>query len=154
MKDLRIAFGLAALIAFASPTLSARHVARQSSNGTTVNLGYASYEGTIDSTTNVTKFLGIRYAAAPVGEFPDPQTSVNLTINAGKLRFQRPQAPPTVSGVQLANVHPQQCPQGDTGTSATSPFVGLHKRQAANASEIEDCLFLKFVASSYSRASF
>lgn len=33
-----------------------------------VNLGYATYEGTFNSTANVTNFLGIRYAAPPVGK--------------------------------------------------------------------------------------
>ena len=32
-----------------------------------VNLGYAQYQGTYDSTTNVTSFKSIRYAASPVG---------------------------------------------------------------------------------------
>lgn len=32
------------------------------------NLGYAVYEGTFNSTSNVTEFLGIRFAAPPVGE--------------------------------------------------------------------------------------
>lgn len=40
----------------------------------TVNLGYATYQGTFNSSTNTTKFLGIRYAAPPVGE------SFNLAI--------------------------------------------------------------------------
>lgn len=34
----------------------------------TVNLGYATYQGTFNSSANTTKFLGIRYAAPPVGE--------------------------------------------------------------------------------------
>jgi hypothetical protein len=34
-----------------------------------VNLGYAQYQGSIDTTTNTTSFLGIRYAAPPVGAF-------------------------------------------------------------------------------------
>ena len=33
----------------------------------TVDLGYARYQGAIDIVTNTTSFLGIRYAAAPVG---------------------------------------------------------------------------------------
>ena len=32
-----------------------------------VDLGYAQYQGVFDRATNVTNFLGIRYAAAPVG---------------------------------------------------------------------------------------
>lgn len=33
-----------------------------------VNLGYATYQGTFNSTSNTTDFLGIRYAAPPIGE--------------------------------------------------------------------------------------
>lgn len=32
-----------------------------------VDLGYAIYEGTFNQTTNTTNFLGVRYAAPPVG---------------------------------------------------------------------------------------
>lgn len=34
-----------------------------------VNLGYAQYQGSVDTATNTTSFLGIRYAAPPVGAF-------------------------------------------------------------------------------------
>jgi hypothetical protein len=33
----------------------------------TVNLGFAAYEGTLSSTTNITSFFGVRYAAPPLG---------------------------------------------------------------------------------------
>ena len=33
-----------------------------------VDLGYATYQGVFNSTSNTTNFLGIRYAAPPVGE--------------------------------------------------------------------------------------
>jgi hypothetical protein len=32
-----------------------------------VDLGYAQYQGSVDTTTNTTSFLGMRYAAAPLG---------------------------------------------------------------------------------------
>ena len=32
-----------------------------------VDLGYAQYQGSVDIATNITNFLGIRYAAPPVG---------------------------------------------------------------------------------------
>jgi hypothetical protein len=35
--------------------------------GSIVDLGYAQYQGTVDTGLNTTNFLGIRYAAAPVG---------------------------------------------------------------------------------------
>jgi carboxylesterase type B len=34
-----------------------------------VDLGYAQYQGTVNTTTNITTFLGIPYAAPPVGLF-------------------------------------------------------------------------------------
>ena len=33
----------------------------------TVNLGYATYQGTFDTTLNQSQFLGIRYASPPLG---------------------------------------------------------------------------------------
>ena len=33
-----------------------------------VDLGYATYQGVFNSTSNTTNFLGIRYAAPPVGD--------------------------------------------------------------------------------------
>lgn len=52
----------------------------------TVNLDYASYKG-VRLSGAVTQWLGMRYAAAPVGE----------------LRFVPPKNPPTVRGVRAAN---------------------------------------------------
>ena len=34
-----------------------------------VDLGYAIYQGTFNSTSNITDFFSIRYAAPPVGTF-------------------------------------------------------------------------------------
>lgn len=34
-----------------------------------VDLGYAQYQGTVDAGLRITNFLGIRYAAAPIGAF-------------------------------------------------------------------------------------
>ncbi|THV01067.1 alpha/beta-hydrolase [Dendrothele bispora CBS 962.96] len=92
-----------------------------------IDLGYASYQGTFDSTTNVTNYHGIRYARPPLGD----------------LRFRAPQPPANVTGVQQANTIPPSCLQGVTGRSPTNPFsnqTSLSKRQGGGASE--DCLFL------------
>ena len=35
-----------------------------------VDLGYAKYEGVLNSTSGRTQFLGIRYAASPAGKLP------------------------------------------------------------------------------------
>lgn len=51
----------------------------------TVALDYATYKGT--NSNGITKWLGMRYAAAPIGD----------------LRFAAPQDPPVVGGVQQAD---------------------------------------------------
>lgn len=55
--------------------------------GVTVSLDYSTYIGTAQSGTGVTEWLGIRYAAPPLGD----------------LRFVRAQDPPVVSTPQPAN---------------------------------------------------
>ncbi|KAJ7026837.1 Alpha/Beta hydrolase protein [Mycena alexandri] len=88
--------------------------------GPVVDLGYGQYEGSVENTTLITSFLGIRFAAAPTGD----------------LRFRAPQPPVTVKGVQPATVESNYCPQSGDGTSPTNPF---NKRSAGPD---EDCLFL------------
>ncbi|KAJ7238019.1 Alpha/Beta hydrolase protein [Mycena rebaudengoi] len=97
-------------------------LAAHAQTGPTVNLGYAEYQGTVNSVINITNFLGIRYAAAPLGE----------------LRFRGPKPPANVSGVQLATTQPNQCLQAAKGTSNTNPL----SRRAAQVLSPEDCLFL------------
>ncbi|KAI0085286.1 Alpha/Beta hydrolase protein [Irpex rosettiformis] len=96
-----------------------------------VDLGYAIYEGTFNQTTNVTSFLGIRFAAPPVR----------------KLRFRAPQ--PSLNerslGVQKTDTIFIGCVQTGDGNKISTPFRpgnvdGLpQKRQSTNP---EDCLFL------------
>ncbi|KAG1856414.1 Alpha/Beta hydrolase protein [Suillus subluteus] len=90
-----------------------------------VNLGYAQYQGSVDTATNITSFLGIRYAAPPVGD----------------LRWAAPQPPLTVSGVQQATTQPNECNQAVIGNSPTNPFESTSLRKRA-ISQSEDCLFL------------
>jgi carboxylesterase type B len=90
-----------------------------------VNLGYAQYQGSIDTTTNTTSFLGIRYAAPPVGD----------------LRWAAPQPPSAVSGVQQATTQPNECNQASVGNSSTNSFESTSVRKRA-ISQSEDCLFL------------
>ncbi|KAJ7056822.1 Alpha/Beta hydrolase protein [Mycena amicta] len=85
-----------------------------------VDLGYAQYQGS--TTANITSFLGIRYAQAPLGD----------------LRFRAPQPPATVAGVQPATVQPNECLQANSGVSPTNPLEG----RAAAVVASEDCLFL------------
>ncbi|KAJ7455518.1 Alpha/Beta hydrolase protein [Mycena latifolia] len=86
-----------------------------------VDLGYAQYQGSV-SASNISHFLGIRYAAAPLGD----------------LRFRAPQPPGNVTGVQQATTQPNQCFQAAGGSSPTNPF----ETRAAQVVSAEDCLFL------------
>ncbi|KAJ6577951.1 Alpha/Beta hydrolase protein [Mycena capillaripes] len=86
-----------------------------------VDLGYAQYQGTV-SAANISHFLGIRYAAAPLGD----------------LRFRAPQPPASVTGVQQATIQPNQCFQASNGLSPTNPL----ETRAAEVISTEDCLFL------------
>ncbi|KAG6906474.1 hypothetical protein DXG01_013780 [Tephrocybe rancida] len=93
--------------------------------GQVVDLGYASYEGSSITTTGITRFLGIRYAAPPTGP----------------LRWQLPRTPDHVVGIVQANVMPPGCPATLWGSGSTSP-----SRQGPVPTPIdttpEDCLFL------------
>lgn len=87
-----------------------------------VNLNYTSYRGTALG-NGVSQWLGIRYAAAPVGD----------------LRFAAPQDPPSTYGVVEADKHGPIC----LGT----PSSGEVAKPPTNTSQ-EDCLFLDVYAPS------
>ncbi|KAJ7627839.1 Alpha/Beta hydrolase protein [Mycena polygramma] len=87
-----------------------------------INLGYAQYQGQVDTTTNVTTFLGIRYAAPPLGE----------------LRFRAPTGPENVTGLQSATTQPDKCFQADNGLSQSNPL----STRDISVGTSEDCLFL------------
>ncbi|EGN99360.1 hypothetical protein SERLA73DRAFT_108823 [Serpula lacrymans var. lacrymans S7.3] len=95
-----------------------------------VDLGYAQYQGTLDTSTNITSFLSIRYAAPPIGE----------------LRWQAPQPPLATSGIQQATENPNMCYQTGFGENTTAPvsIYGYNKRDTTSTTPIasEDCLFL------------
>ncbi|EIN14592.1 alpha/beta-hydrolase [Punctularia strigosozonata HHB-11173 SS5] len=102
--------------------------ARQSANDLSaplVDLGYAQYQGSLDPTTNVTSFLGVRYAAPPTGD----------------LRWRAPQTPNATTGIQQATTQPNECFQAATGNSTTDPFRSLTPAKRAVVAD-EDCLFL------------
>ncbi|KAG1750596.1 Alpha/Beta hydrolase protein [Suillus paluster] len=90
-----------------------------------IDLGYARYQGSVDTATNITSFLGIRYAAPPVGDF----------------RWAAPQPPSTIAGVQQATTQPNNCYQAPIGNSSTNPYENTSTRKRA-VSQSEDCLFL------------
>ncbi|TRM70559.1 cephalosporin esterase [Schizophyllum amplum] len=86
-----------------------------------VDLDYAKYRGKYDCTTNTTDFLGIRYAAAPIGP----------------ARWRAPSAPKPESRTISATSQPPICLQGWGG--------GLHVIEPEISSS-EDCLFLNIFA--------
>ncbi|KZP26483.1 alpha beta-hydrolase [Athelia psychrophila] len=100
-----------------------------------VTLDYATYQGSTNTTNNITSFLGVRYGAPPIGS----------------LRFQAPQKPANVTGVQSATALPPKCYQAGTGTSPTNPL--LAKREADTVASSEDCLFLDVIVPNFGTAS-
>ncbi|KAJ8480903.1 hypothetical protein ONZ45_g15494 [Pleurotus djamor] len=92
-----------------------------------INVGNAQYRGSTNVEAGVSSYLGIRYAAAPVGN----------------LRWRAPLPPPSLSGVQDASVPGSQCFNAVLATSPTNPLPhpALERRQDASDFD-EDCLFL------------
>ncbi|KAJ7505659.1 alpha beta-hydrolase [Mycena galericulata] len=87
-----------------------------------IDLGYAQYQGLVDTTANITTFSGIRYAAPPVGD----------------LRFRAPQPPAAVNGVQQATSESNYCMQSGSGVLPTNPL----RTRDTEPVPTEDCLFL------------
>ena len=101
-----------------------------------IDLGYAKYAGVFDSTTRVTKFLGIRYAAPPTGSVVY-QMSVWLGWQSlsGDLRWRAPQPPKVIHDVQPADTQPPGC-----------KAISMTVQNAVQDGSSEDCLFLKYVS--------
>ncbi|KUJ18614.1 alpha/beta-hydrolase [Mollisia scopiformis] len=91
---------------------------------TQVDLGYSIYQGVKNSTTGLTTFLGVRYAAPPIGS----------------LRWQAPQSPAVNRTVMSASSFGPICPNSPL---SLGPFGSV----GAIAST-EDCLFLNVYAPS------
>lgn len=111
----------------------------------TANLGYAQYQGAIDTVTNTTSFLGIRFAAAPVGMRNVMLRAFHgglISLNPGNLRWAAPKPPQTLSSVQDATTQPNACNGALNGNSPTDPFSTVFKRAVSVS---EDCLFLRCV---------
>ncbi|KAH9905650.1 Alpha/Beta hydrolase protein [Xylariomycetidae sp. FL2044] len=89
--------------------------AAQARDSLEVDVGYGVFVGASNETTGLDTWLGIRYAAAPIGE----------------LRWQPPQTPETSSDPVNATAFGASCPQSYPGGSVL-PF----------AYNDEDCLFL------------
>ncbi|KAF5360608.1 hypothetical protein D9756_005152 [Leucocoprinus leucothites] len=99
-----------------------------------VDLGYAKYQGVVNSKTGNVNFLGIRYAASPTGT----------------LRWREPQPPQTTPGVQMADKQPNTCMQAGNGANTVSPFLpatnSFINQQPDPPPASEDCLFLNIAA--------
>ncbi|KAF9018595.1 alpha/beta-hydrolase [Hymenopellis radicata] len=80
-----------------------------------VDLGYAKYQGVFSSSTNITRFRGIRYASPPIGEYSQLSSA---------LRWREPQAPVEVPEVQNATMFGPACPATNNGAGATNPYKG------------------------------
>ncbi|KIJ62991.1 hypothetical protein HYDPIDRAFT_93630 [Hydnomerulius pinastri MD-312] len=133
-------FAILALACLARSTFSAASpMSARSASAPVVNLGYSQYQGALDTTTNVTSFLSIRYAAPPL-DFSDVRHNQTL----GDLRFQAPQPPVYTTGVQQATEYPNMCYQSGGGANETAPvsIYGFNKRATTTPAQSEDCLFL------------
>ncbi|KAF9000855.1 Alpha/Beta hydrolase protein [Cyathus striatus] len=111
----------------------ALHISSGFTASNVVDLGYAKYEGFVNSNNSNTNFLGVRFAASPTGT----------------LRFRAPQLPATTPGIQQANALSAQCFTAGAGLNAANPFkTGIFstssksKRAADATGSSEDCLFL------------
>ncbi|KAF8987707.1 carotenoid ester lipase precursor [Cyathus striatus] len=105
--------------------------AAPASQGQVVTLDYGSFQGTVDG--NLTKFLGVPFAAPPVG----------------KLRFAPPQSPLPFSGIHQATNFGTACPQQAANISIP-PAFGVPSNVTAllsfpNILTSEDCLFINIV---------
>ena len=90
--------------------LASIHGATSQPSHPTVDLGYATYEGTAQS-NGQNQFLGIRFAAPPLGN----------------LRFRKPQPPLETRGVQQANAFGPICyPVGGDLSSASEDCLFLN----------------------------
>ncbi|KAI5890825.1 alpha/beta-hydrolase [Schizophyllum commune H4-8] len=94
------------------------------SPGPTVDLGYATYEGAFDSTFNITEFLGVRYAAPPIGN----------------LRWRPPHPPSHEDGLRQAASQPPMCPQaGFYGHAKSAPAFMRGERTVEKATLLDAC---------------
>lgn len=121
-------------------------------NRPSVDVGYARYLGSFNSSTNITHFLGVRYAASPTGEFRHSASKACIStyrclFTSGDLRWKAPQRPSSIPGIQEADEFPPTCFIGSQGFSSTNPFSSHALSKRVTLTPSEDCLFLKYVDS-------
>ncbi|RJE24716.1 Carboxylesterase family [Aspergillus sclerotialis] len=117
-------------------SVTASFVRATNSSNPIVNLGYASYIGNYNSTSDTNEWLGIRYAQAPIGE----------------LRFREPQ------DIELKNDYSSSQPINATTTPATCvqgkpAWLGEQSGSESPTSSDEDCLVLNVLAPANANAS-
>jgi carboxylesterase type B len=93
----------------------------------------------VNTANNITHYLGIRYAAPPLGEIPLIRLEPDSNERIGDLRFRAPRPPLKMTGVQPATTQPNECFQGSTGQAPINPL----ETRATQIIDTEDCLFLK-----------
>lgn len=119
-------------------------------NRSFVDLGYARYSGSFNSSTNTTHFFGVRYAAPPTGDFRHSASGECILMyrclfTAGDLRWKAPQRPSFIPGIQEADEFPPTCFIGSQGFSSINPFPSHALSKRVTLTPSEDCLFLKYV---------
>ncbi|KAJ7585203.1 alpha beta-hydrolase [Mycena floridula] len=88
-----------------------------------IDVGNARYQGVFNATTNITRFLGVHYAAS----------------TSGTKRFTAPQAPSKVQEIVQATDFPALCPNGLIGEA---PVDAPWLNPRADPVDPEDCLLL------------
>lgn len=82
-----------------------------------VDLGYAIYQGTFNSTANTTNFLRVRYAAPPVGKHAYYRSSP--TLDSINVSFRKPTLPSSSSTAWHASTGCATCEHSASGVSSS-----------------------------------
>ncbi|KAF8868509.1 Alpha/Beta hydrolase protein [Mucidula mucida] len=102
-----------------------------------VDLGYAKYQGAFSSSTNITRFRGIRYAAPPIGEIQHPPIVDASILDIGQNATMLGPACITVISNGIGDTNPYT---GYTFSAAPTTSLTVKREEADGYSE--DCLSL------------